>query len=137
MRQHNRLITYLLLCVICVWVCAILSLFIPTTAYAWSLDGIKDWILDNALTVVFTGIFTLIAGFFGGTAIGKFILRAKVPIMELTDVAVKVHAARRPSSPEGRSITAEERDAILKEVEDVLKATVEAFGTKVRFMKGT
>lgn len=105
-----------------------LLLIIATTAHAGILSSVRDWVFNNAIETLLTGIFTLVAGFFGGTVWGKMLLRAKVPIQELKDVAVRVHEARRPGSPGGTSVTAAERDDILKEVEELLQSIVEVFG---------
>jgi uncharacterized protein YrrD len=106
----------------------LVMLGVCSIADASILGGIKDWMFDNALNVILAGIFTLIAGFFGGTTWGKAILKAKLPLTELKDVAVRIHEARRPSSPGGKSITTEEKDAILKEAEDLIQSVVTTFG---------
>ena len=103
-------------------------LLIATTAHAGILSSAGDWVLDNAIGIILTGIFTLVAGFFGGTSWGKMLLRAKVPITRLKDVAVRVHEARKPGSPGGKSMTNEEKDDILKDVEELLLSFVEVFG---------
>ena len=107
---------------------ALVLVLVSGAAYAGILSTAKDWVLDNILATILTALFALVGGFFGGTAWGKAILKAKLPIQELVDVGVKVHNARRPSSPGGRSITDEEKAAILKEVDELIQAIVTTFG---------
>ena len=111
-----------------------LFLFTITLAHANILSdaaaGITGWVINNALATVIAAVFMLIGAFWGTTAWGKMVLRAKLPITEAKDVLVKVHAARQSSSPGGKSITDAEKDAILKEVEDVIAAIITAFGPK-------
>lgn len=106
----------------------ILLLAIAATAQAGILSATRDWVFDNAISVILASIFALIAGFFGGTTWGKAILRAKLPINELKDVVLRVHEARRPSSPGGTKITVEEKDAVLKEVEELIQSIITTFG---------
>ena len=105
-------------------------LLIATTApaHASILSSARDWVFNNVIGILLTSAFTLIAGFFGGTTWGKVLLKAKIPIWELKDVAVRVHEARRPSSPGGKDVTSAEKDAILKEVEELIQAIVATFG---------
>jgi len=105
-------------------------LLIATTApaHAGILASAGDWVLDNAMGLILTSVFTVIAGFFGGTTWGKAALKAKIPIWKLKDVAFRVHEARRPSSPGGKSVTSSEKDDILKEVEELIQAIVATFG---------
>ena len=105
-------------------------LFIGTCvpAYAGIFDTAKDWIFENALGTILAGIFLVVSGFFSGSAIGKIILKSKIPIYELKDLLIKVHDARKPSGPGGAKVTSDEKDAILKEVEDLIKSVVEVFG---------
>ncbi|MDO9548163.1 MAG: hypothetical protein Q7J65_04260 [Candidatus Marinimicrobia bacterium] len=97
--------------------------------YAGILGTAKDWVLDNAIGTILASLFLIVGGFFGGSAVGKIILKSKVPIYELKDVAMRIHEARRPSSPGGAKVTALEKDAILKEVEELIAAVVKVFGT--------
>ena len=103
-------------------------LVIATTAHAGILSSAKDWVFDNAIGLLLTSAFTIVAGFFGGTVWGKVLLKARIPIQELKDVAVKVHEARRPDGPGGKNYTTYEKEAILKEVEELIQAVVVAFG---------
>ena len=99
------------------------------TAYAGIFGTAKDWVFDNALGTILTAIFLIVGGFFGGTAVGKILLKSKLPLYELKDVAVRIRDARKPSGPGGAKVTAEEKDAILKEVEELIAAVVKVFGT--------
>ncbi len=107
-----------------------LLLIIATTApaHAGILSSAKDWVFDNAIGLILTSIFTVIAGFFGGTVWGKALLRSRVPIQKLKDVAVSVHEARRSNSPGGKNYTAAEKDRIMGEVEELIQAIVATFG---------
>jgi len=109
---------------------ALIILLLASTAHAGVVGSIKGWISANALTGALAAIFALIATFAGGTAVGKILLRAKLPIYELKDIAVRIHAARRPSSPGGRNITTQEKDAILAEVDQLIIAIITALGGK-------
>ena len=102
----------------------VLVCIMTTPAFA----GLKDWIKGNAFDMIVGMAITLVAGLLGGTVLGKILLKAKAPLLELDDVFIKVHQARQPDSAGGKTITSEEKDAILKEVEDVLAATMKAFG---------
>ena len=105
-----------------------LTLTTCTPVFAGVFGNASNWLLENAIGVVLTSIFVLIGGFFGGTAWGKAILKAKLPINELKDVVLKVREARRANSRGGRSITPEENAEILKEVEELIASVVAVFG---------
>ena len=101
---------------------------VGATVYAGILSTAKEWVFENALGTILAGIFLIIGGFFGGSTWGKFLIKSKIPIYELKDIAVKVHNARRASSPGGKTITTEEKDEILKEVEELITSIVAVFG---------
>ena len=117
------------------WIITFGLVLVATAAHAGVLQviggaaqSVFGWALENALAALIAMFFMVIAGFFGGTVWGKFLLRARVPITELKDVAVQIHKARRPDSPGGKTMTPEELQAILKECEDVVTAVIVAFG---------
>jgi len=107
-------------------------LMFPVAAYAGVMEvvtgTIGGWIIENALAAFISSIFAVIAAFWGGSSWGKIAIRAKVPVTELKDVAVKVHRARLASSPGGSKITDDEKNDSLKEVEEVIAAAITAFG---------
>jgi len=109
---------------------AITVFLFASPAAAWTFSGIADWVMDNALNVAIGAIFTIIGGFWGGTAWGKALIKAKLPIMELKDVAAKLHEVRRPSSPGGKSMTKAEKDEVLAEIEELIQSIVTVFGKK-------
>jgi len=98
--------------------------------YAGWLSNSKDWILENALASILGMIFMVVSAFFGGSIVGKILLRSKLPIYEAKDVLLAVHNARKADSPAGKSITPEERNVIWKEVEEVIGAVIVAAGGK-------
>ena len=109
----------------------LLLLIVCATASAGILDTAKEWIFDNAAGTILAALFMIVAGFFGGTKIGQIILRSKMPIYELKDIMVRIHEARRPSSPGGKTVTTEEKNAILKEVEELIASVVNVFGSRI------
>ncbi len=97
-------------------------------AYAGVWDSVKDWVLDNAIGTALTAIFLVISGFFGGSKIGKILLKSKLPIEKLVSVGVRIHKARSPVSEGGTRITTTEKDEILAEVEELIASIVNVFG---------
>lgn len=108
-------------------------LLIASTAHAGIMSAVlkptAEWILEHAIGTIMTMVFMVIGAFFGGSKWGKVALRARAPINELDDVAVKLYQARKANSPGGKNITNEEWEAILAEAQDVVVKTIEAFGT--------
>jgi hypothetical protein len=118
---------------IAVFVAALLFAVTPAAAgvkevIAGAVTGTLDWLLANALGQIVAMILFVVGTFWGGTWWGKKLIAAKAPLKEAVEVAAAIHAARRPGSPGGKELTAEEKDAILKEAEDVLRAFATAFG---------
>ena len=109
---------------------AVLLLLVASMAWAGVLGEAKGWLVENALGALLTLFFMVIAGFFGGTKVGQILLKAKVPIYDLKEVLIEIHNARKPSSPGGVKTTEEEKDAILKKVENLIASVVNVFGKK-------
>ncbi len=107
----------------------IIMLLFAGAAFAGIIGTAKDWVLDNALGTILAAVFLIVGGFFGGTAVGKILLKSKVPLYELKDVAMRIRDARKPSGPGGAKVTPEEKDDILKEVEELIASVVRVFGT--------
>lgn len=123
--------------VICVMLILLLAVMAATPAMAGVMSVVKgaaatagNWLIENALAALLTMFFTVVAGFFGGSTWGKYILKAKAPINELKDVVIKYHKARQASSPGGVKMTEEEKDDLIKELGEVVEAVVEVFGEK-------
>ena len=113
------------------FIMGIFMLILAVSAYAGIFGNATDWILEHALASILGMIFMVIAGFFGGTVVGKILLKAKLPIYEAKDVLISVHNARKADSPAGKSITPEERSVIWKEVEEFVASVIVAAGGKV------
>ena len=105
----------------------IITILTATVASAGIFDATKDWLMDNALQTILTCLFTVVAGFFGGTIVGKLIIRAKLPIRELANLVGEIHKVRRADSPGGKTMTAAEKDAVLARVETLIAAVVAVF----------
>jgi len=100
-------------------------------SHAGVLGSAKDFILDNMLGKILSLTFMFIFAFFGGTKIGKLIIKAKLPIYEAKDVLLAVRKARRDDSPAGKGISPEERDLIWREVEELAGSIIVITGGKV------
>ena len=94
----RRFTIFIILCLI-----MILCFAIPVFANILSdvASGATNWVIENALASLISIIFMLIGAFFGKTVWGKLAIKAKVPIIELKDVVIKVHQARLGNSPGG------------------------------------
>ena len=107
---------------------AILAITACGAAHAGVLSSAGDWALENALQLGITAIITLASGLFGGTWIGKAALKSKIPLKELTAVAMEIRKARRADSPGGKSLTSDERERILKRAEAFINSVATACG---------
>jgi hypothetical protein len=92
------------------------------------LKPTTEWLLEHAIGSIMAMLFMVIGAFWGGTTWGKIALKARAPINELDDVVVKIYNARKSTSPGGKTITSEEWDGVMKEMQDVVEKTIEAFG---------
>ena len=124
MRYFPKITTLILILILC--------FAVPVFANILSdvASGATNWVIENALASLISIVFMLIGAFFGKTVWGKLAIKAKVPIIELKDVVIKVHQARLGNSPGGTKITDTEKDDILKEVEEVVAAVIAVFGEK-------
>jgi len=107
----------------------LIGFFVLTaTASAGVLGDAKDWFMSNAIEAAVGALFLIISGFFGGSTIGKILLRSKLPITELVILIKVIHDTSLPSSPGGTKRTETEKDEIIEQAQDLIKSVVKVFG---------
>lgn len=92
-----------------VFIMILMFVLLSTTSYA----GVKDWFEENALVTalgwIITGVFAVLAIFFG-TKVKKW----KNVAQGFKDIGVEIYMARKPDSDGGTMITGDEINRILK-----------------------
>jgi hypothetical protein len=101
----------------------VMMLFYAANAYAGVWGSIKGVFVENAVTVIISGVVAIVGMFWGGAKLwGKF-------VKESADVIMTTKDALKENSPGGRKLTAEEVAAIAKESKEAVEAGIEAYAS--------
>ena len=99
----------------------VMTLLFAMNAYAGVWGSIKGMFVENAVTVIVSGVIAIAGLFWGGAKLwGKF-------VKESVDVIMTTKDALSEKSPGGRKLTSEEVTEIATEAKEAVEAGIEAY----------
>ncbi len=83
------------------------------------LSGTKDFVLDHAIETILSLVFGVVAVFFGGSKIGKIILKSRIAVEGFFTILNMIRSAEKIESDGGMEITSTEWKDIIAEIKKI------------------